>query len=77
MLVMLALLLISCAQSIPVTKPPVTKVIDTGCSWTGLILISKKDVLSDGTARQILAHNETWEANCDGKGTRDNPPGGG
>ena len=30
-----------------------------------LILISKKDALTDGTARQILAHNETWAKNCE------------
>jgi len=39
-------------------------VIDTGCKWNRPILISKSDNLTDGTARQILAHNETWNANC-------------
>ena len=38
---------------------------DAACKWVQPILISKKDVLTDGTARQILAHNETWSKNCE------------
>ena len=41
-----------------------TKVIDTACDWVGFIYISQQDVLTDGTARQILAHNETLAKNC-------------
>ena len=40
-------------------------VIDTSCDWVRPILISRDDVLTDGTARQILEHNETWQAVCD------------
>lgn len=39
-------------------------VVDTGCKWTSIILISKEDVLTAGTARQILNHNMTYEQNC-------------
>lgn len=37
---------------------------DTGCLWTSTIYISKADVLTDGTARQLLGHNRAREANC-------------
>jgi PBP1b-binding outer membrane lipoprotein LpoB len=71
----LALLLTSCAKTGPATKPniqpkfepeiqTVTTVIDTACKWTAPIFISKTDVLTDGTARQILAHNRAYEAAC-------------
>ena len=42
------------------------KVVDTACKWVSPIYISKSDTLTAGTARQILTHNETWKANCDG-----------
>ena len=35
-----------------------------GCTWVKPIFISKSDVLTEGTARGILAHNESWEAIC-------------
>jgi hypothetical protein len=45
-----------------------------GCSGTGggtdacgpwrPVLVSRADVLSDGTARQVLAHNETGRQLC-------------
>lgn len=38
--------------------------IDAGCLWTRTIYVSKADVLTDGTARQIYGHNITREANC-------------
>jgi len=56
------LLLTGCAMIGRETKPPV--VIDTSCQWVTPIYISKKDVLTDGTSRQILAHNETWKGFC-------------
>lgn len=40
-----------------------TNVID-GCSWVQIITVSKDDVLTDQTAREILAHNEKVEAIC-------------
>lgn len=39
---------------------------DGACSWVKPIYVSKSDQLTDGTARQILAHNETWERVCTG-----------
>jgi hypothetical protein len=41
-----------------------TRVIDTACDWTKPIFVSKTDVISDETARQILAHNIAGEKNC-------------
>jgi hypothetical protein len=35
------------------------------CSIAEPILISRQDVLTDGTARQILAHNETGRKLCE------------
>lgn len=43
---------------------PKIVIIDAGCKWTAPVYISKSDGLTDGTARQILSHNETWERNC-------------
>jgi len=34
------------------------------CTIASPVYISKKDVLTDGTARQILEHNETWQRAC-------------
>lgn len=43
-------------------------VISTGyCEVAQPIWISKSDVLTEGTARQVLTHNETWEAICEVK----------
>ncbi|MXS85276.1 hypothetical protein ABO04_04920 [Nitrosomonas sp. HPC101] len=58
----LTMLLASCATNGHVTKIP--QIIDTSCEWVHFIYISKDDVLTDGTARQILNHNETLEKNC-------------
>lgn len=44
----------------PAPEPQIitrTRVVDTACDWTKPILVSKSDVLSDETARQILEHN--------------------
>lgn len=37
------------------------------CSWVKPIYISKSDTLTDGTASQILGHNQKWKAICDKK----------
>lgn len=61
----MALLLTSCSatgRGIDRTTDPV--VIDTACKWVGFIYISSEDTLTDGTARQILAHNKTLAKNC-------------
>ena len=39
--------------------------IDPGCEWAKPIFTSRDDVLTDGTARAILDHNETWQRVCD------------
>lgn len=54
----LVLLLSSCATN--------GRVIETasGCAWARPILVSKADVLTDQTARQILAHNEAGRVLC-------------
>ena len=34
------------------------------CAWVKIITVSKADVLTDQTAREILTHNESVEAIC-------------
>ena len=58
----LALLLNGCATSGRATE-------GSDCAWARPILVSRDDVLSDLTARQILAHNETGRRVC-GWGTK-------
>ena len=41
-----------------------TPAISGGCSWVKVITVSKADVLTDQTAREILAHNEKVETIC-------------
>ncbi|MFW6851808.1 hypothetical protein [Burkholderia gladioli] len=41
-----------------------TKVVDTACNWVKPIYLDKSDVLSDETARAILAHNQTGAKVC-------------
>jgi type IV pilus biogenesis protein CpaD/CtpE len=42
-----------------------TRIIDTACQWTKPIRIDRSaDVLTDGTADQIRAHNEAGAARC-------------
>jgi hypothetical protein len=38
--------------------------VATDCAWAKVITVSKDDVLTDETARQLLAHNRTVEAIC-------------
>lgn len=63
------MLLGGCATSGPVTEaePQIvvrTIVKDTGCDWTKPLYVDKADVLSDGTAKGILAHNEMGQKKC-------------
>lgn len=68
----MALLQASCATtgpSEPVApiEPEVvvhTRIVDTGCDWNDPIYVDKTDVLSDSTAKQILAHNKAGAAKC-------------
>lgn len=59
-----ALLLTACATVGRATDPAPVVVVDTACKWVAPIYISKADVLTDETARQILAHNETYMTVC-------------
>jgi hypothetical protein len=43
------------------------KIIDNSCLWVKPVYISKNDVLTAGTARQILTLNEIWESQCQQK----------
>ena len=58
----LALLLTSCARVGVETKP----VPSNGCEWVRPIYTSQQDVLTDGTARQILANDLAWQKVCGG-----------
>lgn len=53
------LLLTGCA-----TVQPQTQLVDTSCNWVKPIYVSKKDVLTDGTASQILIHDKKWKTFC-------------
>jgi hypothetical protein len=49
----------------PIAQPDVQvkiRIIDTGCDWTRPIYVSAQDVLTDATARAILAHDEAGAA---------------
>lgn len=35
-----------------------------GCDWAKPIYVSNDDVLTDGTAKQVLTHDETGKAIC-------------
>ncbi|VBB10607.1 hypothetical protein BSTAB16_0714 [Burkholderia stabilis] len=73
-LCLLAVLSSSCATTGSATKPSAapcepqiitkTRIVDTGCDWTRPIYVSKTDVLSDETAKQLLAHNTAGAKNC-------------
>lgn len=55
-LVCLMLMFVSACKSGPA--------IDMSCAWVRPIMISRQDVLTDETARQILTLNETWQSLC-------------
>lgn len=59
---MMVLLLTGCGINGRVQTEAI--VIDSSCSWAKPILISKRDALTDGTAKQILSHNELATKNC-------------
>ena len=52
----MGMLLASCSATGPVTSE--------FCAIADPITVSRADVLSDHTARQVLAHNETWARLC-------------
>jgi hypothetical protein len=55
-----ALLLSACATGGPVPSD--------GCAWTRPILVGRDDVLTEDTAAQVLAHNETGARICGWRG---------
>jgi hypothetical protein len=57
-----ACLLVTCVSACKSVGPAT---IDTACSWVKPIYISKDDVLTDDTARQILILDEQWERVCE------------
>jgi hypothetical protein len=46
-----------------------TRIVDTACDWTKPIYVSSTDVLSDETAKAILAHNKAGAVQCGWKPT--------
>lgn len=52
-------LLASCATSGGLATKP-----SNGCEWVRPIMVSKQDQLTDGTARQILDHDQTGAQIC-------------
>lgn len=59
-------LLAGCSASSPCVPQIVTqtRTVDSACDWDQAIYISRDDVLSDATARQILAHNAAGAQVC-------------
>ncbi|WCF42811.1 hypothetical protein [Enterobacter roggenkampii] len=49
-----------------VTRGSVPVVADTACDWVKPIYLTDRDidVLDRQTKRDILAHNKSWQANC-------------
>lgn len=58
------LTLAACAHDVPPQVIEKTRTVDTGCEWTKPIYVSKSDVLTDETAKEILAHNKAGAARC-------------
>ena len=59
-----ALTLAACAHDAPPQVIEKVRTVDTGCEWTKPIYVSKADVLTDETAKDILAHNKAGAARC-------------
>lgn len=65
-----ALLALAGCQTCPKGETPApqvetrTRVVDTACSWVKPIYLDKTDVLSDATARAILAHDQAGAKVC-------------
>lgn len=67
MAVLLATVAMAGCTTVP-AKPEIVyrpgKVVDTACTWTRIITISKDDKLTDETSRQILAHDKAYSERC-------------
>ncbi len=65
------LLLAGCATTCPPQPAPEvvtkTRVVDTSCDWVKPIYLDKTDVLSNATAKAILAHDQAGAKNCNWK----------
>lgn len=70
---LLALILVSGCASTACPPPPVpevvtkTRIVDTSCDWVKPIYLDKSDVLSDATAKAILAHDQAGAKACNWK----------
>ncbi|EOI1536723.1 MULTISPECIES: hypothetical protein [Citrobacter] len=55
-------LIASCAE----TGPAKVELIDTGCDWVKPICLTDNDitVMDKQTKRDVLAHNKSWQVNC-------------
>lgn len=68
-----ALVLLAACQACPTLAPPEpevvtkTRIVDTACDWVKPIYLDKTDVLSDATAKAILAHDQAGAKNCNWK----------
>ena len=69
LLLSLTAMLSGCCATSGVSRPEPqvivqTKVTDTACDWTKPIYVDKADVLTDDTAKAILAHNRAGARIC-------------
>lgn len=60
----LSVIVLSAGLSLGACTAPAPVVVDASCAWEKPILVADADHLTDATARDILAHNEAWEARC-------------
>lgn len=68
----LTVLLMACAatECPPAVVPDTitrTRIVDTSCDWVKPIYLDKTDVLSDATAKAILAHDQAGAKACNWK----------
>jgi hypothetical protein len=65
------LALAGCAATCPPLAAPEvvtkTRIVDTSCDWVKPIYLDKMDVLSDATAKAILAHDLAGAKACNWK----------
>lgn len=63
-------MLAGCCATSGVSEPPEprivvqTRTVDTACDWTKPVYVDKADVLTDETAKAILAHNRAGARVC-------------
>lgn len=65
------LVLAGCAATCPPAPAPEvvtkTRIVDTACDWVKPIYLDKADVLTDATAKAILAHDQAGAKECNWK----------